>query len=409
LSDSIDVISAVGSMVGGLGAAIGLFYTAFQYKKDVKAKYYDTLSDIAAKIEDLESTPDLNSDYRTVASKYLNLFERIASFANKGFIDKEIARYFRNNFKRAMGLLEMKEFTTARGYFTELQDWCNNAERLDPSPPLLPYQNVSIMTNFSPSRYRARLGDFVTWINEDTTPHTVTSGTGPNDPNAGREFDSPKSGVLALSEKERNFSHEFSTKGVFPYFCRVHTTEVGEIVVEDDTKHKSPEVEAPVNVQQPQLQESTSKAPKDDTKDKSPEVEAPTAEGIKKLSLDDIIIMSWLASSLKTHLEMYIQIDPYTVPDPFRDEDDYNYSLIVDREQMNRIVSITAALRDPPPNLPWTKILDYRLMKLSLSKQNAATLIYEIKPKDTNNFYPFRRSGKILGYIMFAFQICGTH
>jgi hypothetical protein len=30
-------------------------------------------------------------------------------------------------------------------------------------------------------------------------------------------------------------------------------------------------------------------------------------------------------------------------------------------------------------------------------------------PKDTNNFYPFRRLGKITGYIMFAFQICGLH
>jgi hypothetical protein len=28
-------------------------------------------------------------------------------------------------------------------------------------------------------------------------------------------------------------------------------------------------------------------------------------------------------------------------------------------------------------------------------------------PKDTNNSYPFRRSGRIIGYIMFAFQICG--
>jgi hypothetical protein len=30
-------------------------------------------------------------------------------------------------------------------------------------------------------------------------------------------------------------------------------------------------------------------------------------------------------------------------------------------------------------------------------------------PKDTNNFYPYRRAGRIAGYIMFAFQICGLH
>ena len=28
-------------------------------------------------------------------------------------------------------------------------------------------------------------------------------------------------------------------------------------------------------------------------------------------------------------------------------------------------------------------------------------------PKDTNNFYPFRKNGTIVGYIMFAYQICG--
>jgi hypothetical protein len=27
--------------------------------------------------------------------------------------------------------------------------------------------------------------------------------------------------------------------------------------------------------------------------------------------------------------------------------------------------------------------------------------------KDTNNFYPFRKNGTTVGYIMFAYQICG--
>ena len=27
-------------------------------------------------------------------------------------------------------------------------------------------------------------------------------------------------------------------------------------------------------------------------------------------------------------------------------------------------------------------------------------------PKDTNNFYPFRKYGKTVGCIMFAYQIC---
>jgi len=68
-----------------------------------------------------------------------------------------------------------------------------------------------------------------------------------------------------------------------------------------------------------------------------------------------------------------------------------------------------AIKKNPLPQLPWNKILEERLIRLQLSKIDAAALKYEIMPKDTNNFYPYRRSGKIAGYIMFAFQICGIN
>jgi hypothetical protein len=68
-----------------------------------------------------------------------------------------------------------------------------------------------------------------------------------------------------------------------------------------------------------------------------------------------------------------------------------------------------AIKKDALPQLPWNKILGERLIKLQTSKLNAAELKYEMMPKDTNNFYPYRRSGKITGCIMFAFQICGQH
>jgi hypothetical protein len=68
-----------------------------------------------------------------------------------------------------------------------------------------------------------------------------------------------------------------------------------------------------------------------------------------------------------------------------------------------------AIKKDPLPQLAWNKILGERLVKLQLPKQDAAALKYEMMPKDTNNFYPYRRSGRIAGYIMFAFQICGQH
>jgi hypothetical protein len=135
----------------------------------------------------------------------------------------------------------------------------------------------------------------------------------------------------------------------------------------------------------------------------------PAPDDIKKLTLTDIAIMSELAYSLKDHLETYVQIDPYTMPDPTDNKHGFNYYIIVDREDHKRIVSMIAVKKDPLPQLPWNKIFSDRLIKLQLSEQDAATLKYEMMPKDTNNFYPYRRAGRIAGYIMFAFQICGLH
>jgi hypothetical protein len=136
----------------------------------------------------------------------------------------------------------------------------------------------------------------------------------------------------------------------------------------------------------------------------------PTTEEIKKLTVTDIAIMSGLADSLRDTLKKYIEIDPYTTLDPFGEKDDYDYLVVVDAEDPKRLVSIIVAKKDPLHQLPWNDILlNERLIKLPISKEDAAALKYELMPKDTNNFYPYRNSGKVTGYIMFAFQICGKH
>jgi hypothetical protein len=133
----------------------------------------------------------------------------------------------------------------------------------------------------------------------------------------------------------------------------------------------------------------------------------PTAEEIKKLTITDIAIMSGLADWLRDNLKKYIEIDPYTTRDPFGEKDDYNYYVVLDREQPNRIVSMIVAKKDPSPQPLWDKILNERLIKLPIPKEDAVALKNELMPKETNNFYPYRDSGKVVGYIMFAFQICG--
>jgi hypothetical protein len=135
----------------------------------------------------------------------------------------------------------------------------------------------------------------------------------------------------------------------------------------------------------------------------------PAAEEIKKLTITDIAIMSGLADWLRDNLKKYIEIDPYTTRDPFGEKDDYNYFVVLDREQPNRIVSMIVAKKDPSPQPLWDKILNERLIKLPIPKEDAVALKNELMPKETNNFYPYRDSGKVVGYIMFAFQICGQH
>jgi hypothetical protein len=135
----------------------------------------------------------------------------------------------------------------------------------------------------------------------------------------------------------------------------------------------------------------------------------PTAEEIKKLTITDIAIMSGLADWLRDNLKKYIEIDPYTTRDPFGEKDDYNYYVVLDREQPNRIVSMIVEKKDPSPQPLWDKILNERLIKVPIPKEDAVALKNELMPKETNNFYPYRDSGKVVGYIMFAFQICGQH
>ena len=60
--------------------------------------------------------------------------------------------------------------------------------------------------------------------------HTVTSGTGPSDPSMGKQFDSGLSGLTVLIAG-KTFSHKFTKAGEFPYFCQIHPTLVGKVVV----------------------------------------------------------------------------------------------------------------------------------------------------------------------------------
>jgi plastocyanin len=83
---------------------------------------------------------------------------------------------------------------------------------------------------YDPNPVKVKVGDTVTWTNDDSQAHTVTSGTDSSDPNMGKEFDSSP-GLNTLLSTDQTFSHKFTTAGEFPYFCQLHPTMVGKVVV----------------------------------------------------------------------------------------------------------------------------------------------------------------------------------
>src|SRR5262245_22862143 len=71
---------------------------------------------------------------------------------------------------------------------------------------------------YAPYPINAKVGDTVTWTNNDTQPHTVTSGT--NGQPDGKFDSSPDFNPLITPQQ--SFSHLFNETGVYPYYCSLH-------------------------------------------------------------------------------------------------------------------------------------------------------------------------------------------
>lgn len=143
----------------------------------------------------------------------------------------------------------------------------------------------------------------------------------------------------------------------------------------------------------------------------SSKAQSPNPESIKALDIGDIAIMNQLAYSFKDEFIKYAKIDSFTSPDPFKNENPNTYVIVVDKENINRIVAMIIIIGNDSDNskIPLEKIINDRLKIIQIPKEKALLLKYEMMPKDTNNFYQFRKDSIVIGYIMFAFQICGQH
>ena len=76
---------------------------------------------------------------------------------------------------------------------------------------------------FSPSEVTIGIGDSVTWHNDSTAAHTVTSGNPEDGPDG--VFDS---GLFMGGE---TFSHTFTESGEYQYFCQIHPWMTGTVIV----------------------------------------------------------------------------------------------------------------------------------------------------------------------------------
>ena len=89
-------------------------------------------------------------------------------------------------------------------------------------------------SNFEPQEAQIPLNDDIVWVNdEDDPPHTATSGTGADDPESGKIFDT---GIINDGDR----SAPLRLTGIkvgdeISYYCMVHPSKTGKLIVTSPT------------------------------------------------------------------------------------------------------------------------------------------------------------------------------
>src|ERR671917_426362 len=97
-----------------------------------------------------------------------------------------------------------------------------------PTLTILEGSSIQGSPDYDPDELTVAAGSEVTVTNDDTLPHTVTSGTGPTDPNSAQSFDTSlinggESATLSLAQV---------SAGQYAYYCLVHPYMKGKLVVQ---------------------------------------------------------------------------------------------------------------------------------------------------------------------------------
>jgi len=99
-----------------------------------------------------------------------------------------------------------------------------------PGSPLTILEGASVQgsPDYDPDTLTVKKGEKITVTNKDTLPHTVTSGTGPTDPNSAKQFDTSIIEPAATADIETTNLNA----GQYPFYCSVHPYMTGKLVVQ---------------------------------------------------------------------------------------------------------------------------------------------------------------------------------
>jgi plastocyanin len=97
-----------------------------------------------------------------------------------------------------------------------------------PTINILEGSSIQGSPDYDPEELTASAGAEVSVVNQDTLPHSATSGTGPQDPNSAQLFDTS----LINAGESATLSLAQVTPGQYDYYCIVHPYMTGKIVVQ---------------------------------------------------------------------------------------------------------------------------------------------------------------------------------
>lgn len=94
---------------------------------------------------------------------------------------------------------------------------------------ITPGSSTKTTDSYAPNPVEINVGDTVTWTNDDSQPHTATSGT----PSGGADgvFGGAAGSFGTILTTGQSQSFTFTEAGEFPYYCGLHPNMVGTVMV----------------------------------------------------------------------------------------------------------------------------------------------------------------------------------